>query len=164
MVSPSMPPQWNSDDDLLAALEAALSLTAPDNRDLVEAGVAAFTWRRVDEELALATLVYDSALDRELAGRVRSRGGTRILAFRGEGVGVEIELTAEGIVGQLTPDGDQEVQGQITGESPQGTFDRAYVDELGCFVLKSPPPGPVRLHCRTAEAGVVTDWVALHPR
>jgi hypothetical protein len=38
------------------------------------------------------------------------------------------------------------------------------VDELGCFVLKSPPPGPVRLHCRTAEAGVVTDWVALHPR
>jgi hypothetical protein len=159
MVSLSMPPQWNSDDDLLADLGAALSSTAPDTADLVEAGVGAFTWRRVDEELALAALVYDSALDRELAGRVRSRGGTRILAFRGQGVGVEIELTGEGIVGQLTPGGDQ-----VILESPQGTFDRAYVDELGCFVLKSPPPGPVRLHCHTADAGVVTDWVALHPR
>jgi hypothetical protein len=160
MVSPSMPPQWNVDEDLLADLGAALSASAPGTGELVEAGVAAFTWRRVDEELALAALIYDSAMDSELAGRVRSRGGTRILAFQGQGVAVEIELTGEGIVGQLSPEGE----GHVLVESPQGTFDRADVDELGGFVLKAPPAGPVRLHCRTGAASVVTDWVALQPR
>jgi hypothetical protein len=69
------------------------------------------------------------------------------------------ECLREGIAGQLSP--AQVGRAQVTGHSPDGTFDRAYIDELGYFVLKPPPAGPVHLHCRSAVTELVTDWVSL---
>lgn len=159
------PPLWSADDDLQADLTAALTGTMgepdggpPDRDEFVAAAHAAFAWRRVDEDLALAALVYDSAADEHLAGRIRSRGTARTLAFRGPQVTVEVEVTGEGMVGQLSPASG----GQITGQSAAGeAFDEAEVDEVGCFVLTAPPPGPVRLHYRAGGHDLVTDWICV---
>lgn len=155
-------PPWRDDDALHADLAAALAQPHPDAASdrFLHAARAAYSWRRVDEELALASLVYDSAADAQLAGRIRAGGGggARTMAFRAADLSVEIELTVDGIAGQFTP----AYGGQVSVESAdRGVCDQADVDELGCFVLPAPPPGPVRLRYRTPTSTVATDWLPL---
>ncbi|MGC9665453.1 hypothetical protein ACNTMW_02735 [Planosporangium sp. 12N6] len=148
-------PRWDDDERFLTDLGEALRGLPPAPADFVAAARAAWTWRTVDDELVLATLVFDSATDAGQLARTRSGRSARTLAFQGDGVTVEIELTETGIVGQLSPASG----GQVTGEHPGGVFDRAEVDGIGCFLLRSPPPGPVRVRVRTGAYGVVTGWV-----
>jgi len=154
-----MAPQPWDDQALVAELMAALDeadSTAPEH---LAAARAVWTWRTIDDELALAELAFDSAYDLAPTGLVRSSGWVRTLAFRSPALTVEIEVTAAGIAGQVVPAGE----GEVVGLSPAGPFDSAPIDEVGCFVLDPAPPGPVRLRTHAGGHTLVTNWVTLTP-
>ncbi|MEU2614277.1 hypothetical protein ABZ570_22250 [Micromonospora sp. NPDC007271] len=145
------------DDALTAELGAALWNTGPVPEEFLTAARAAFAWRHVDTDLALAELMFDSACDAEPAGLTRSSGATRTLSFRSGPVVLEIEVTDDGIVGQLSPPRG----GRVSAQTAAGTYDEAPVDAVGFFSLSAPPPGPVRLRARTDRYAVATAWVSL---
>jgi hypothetical protein len=145
------------DDALTAELGAALWDAGPVPEEFLTAARAAFAWRNVEAELALAELMFDSACDAEPAGLTRSAGSARTLSFRSGSVVLEIEVTDTGIVGQLTP----ACGGRVSAQTAAGTYDEAPVDAVGFFSLAVPPPGPVRLRARTDGYAVATTWVSL---
>lgn len=143
---------WDSDEVLLDALRDALS-TPPGEvpPEFVEAAKAAFTWRSIDEELLLITS-YDSVLDDTLFARARSTATARQLVFDADGVTLQVEVSADGITGQLIP-----AAGDVTLVTPNGDAETAPVDELGTFVMNSAPRGPVKFRF----ANGCTDWLIL---
>ena len=142
---------------LLAELAEALRESTSVPAQLLAAADATLTWRTVDAELEMADLVFDSACDPAPAGATRSGGSVRTLAFHGRDISLEIEVSRAGIVGQVIPaDG-----GQVTGVSMHGVFDRAPIDETGCFMLGAPPLGPIRLRVDTGARRVGTCWVRM---
>ncbi len=121
---------------------------------LIRAAQAAFTWRTVDADLEILSLeteltVRDTALVRD-AGQ----GSPRVFTFHGERLSVEIEIDDDGIVGQLTPPGPARVT-LVTPDGPQAAAD---ADEVGCFSLPAPPPGPMRLDCQRGSEHFLTEW------
>ncbi|MEH1015414.1 hypothetical protein V6U90_20155 [Micromonospora sp. CPCC 206060] len=146
-----------ADDALLAELGAALRDSGPVGEEFLTAALAAFSWRTIDAELAIAELTFDSACDVEPAGAVRSGGGSRTLSFRTGPVVVEIEVTGTGIVGQLSPARG----GRVVARSATGRYEEAPVDPVGFFTLGVPPAGPVQLCARTTGYAVATAWVSL---
>ncbi|MFY1636499.1 hypothetical protein ACN27F_25025 [Solwaraspora sp. WMMB335] len=151
--------QWppKSDDRLLIELGAALRDSGPVREEFLDAALAAFSWRTVDAELAVAELTFDSACDREPVGLTRSVGTDRTLTFRSGPVVVEIEVTATGVVGQLSPAS----QGRVSARTAAGQYEDVPVDELGFFSMGVPPVGPVQLRASTAKYTVRTCWVSL---
>ncbi|MEU7615295.1 hypothetical protein AB0M91_03965 [Micromonospora rifamycinica] len=145
------------DEALTTELGAALWDTGPVSEAYLSAALAAFTWRTVDSELAVAELTFDSAVDAELVGMTRSAASARTLSFRSGSVVVEIEVSDAGIVGQLSPSGG----GRVSARTAAGTYDEAPVDAVGFFSLGVPPPGPVQLCARTVGYAVSTAWVCL---
>jgi hypothetical protein len=141
----------------LAELAAALREATSVPPELLALADEALTWRTVDAELALAELVFDSACDPAPAGATRSGGSVRTLAFHGRDIALEIEVSRAGIVGQVIP----ATGGHVTGLSMYGAFDRAPIDETGCFVLGVPPAEPVRLRVDTGARVVSTIWLRL---
>jgi len=146
------------DDAFEAHLRALVARTDPVPERVLEAARGSLTWRTIDEELA--RLVYDSALDAELA--IGVRGGTaRLLTFEAGPVTIELEASEERgrleIVGQLVPAAETDVEvrhadGSVAGRS----------DELGRFRLAGIPAGPVSIRVRIPAAGwVATEWVTL---
>ncbi|MGC4790618.1 hypothetical protein ACLQ22_22665 [Micromonospora sp. DT178] len=146
-----------ADDALLAELRAALRDSGPVPEEFLAAALAAFSWRTVDAELALAELTFDSACDPEPAGLTRSAGSARTLTFRTGAVVVEIEVTPTGIVGQLSPARG----GRVTARTSVGPYEEVPVDAVGYFSMGMPPAGPVQLCARTAGYAVATTWVTL---
>jgi hypothetical protein len=153
------PTSGNSgDDDLMLELKQALAAErlAPDH--VMEAAKAAFEWRRVDEELELLSLSYDSS-QADLAGvRGPAATATRTLVFDGEGVTVELELGTEVLMGQVVPPDYQ----RIILECADGRVDEADTDDIGVFLLRRPTGGPIRLRCHQGRSlGVVTEWMLI---
>jgi hypothetical protein len=153
------PTSGNSgDDDLMLELKQALAAErlAPDH--VMEAAKAAFEWRRVDEELELLSLSYDSS-QADLAGvRGPAATATRTLVFDGEGVTVELELGTEVLMGQVVPPDYQ----RIILECADGRVDEADTDDIGVFLLRRPTGGPIRLRCHQGRGlGVVTEWMLI---
>ncbi|WP_422774643.1 hypothetical protein ACN28C_13105 [Plantactinospora sp. WMMC1484] len=142
-------------DEFPAADADELRTAGPD--EFLAAGYAAFSWRTVDTELAIAELTFDSACDPEPAGLTRSAGSARALAFHAGPVVVAIEVTGTGIIGQLSPARG----GRIVARTPRGPYEEVAVDAVGFFSLGPPPPGPVQLQARTADYAVATSWVPL---
>jgi hypothetical protein len=149
--------RWDDDAYLLTELVAALSAPGQTPPGFLDMAKGAFAWRTVDDDLALAALAYDSLLDEGLSARARSQGSTRGLVFTGDGLSVEIQVTGDGIVGQLGPAG----RGEISVYTPDGLFAEATADDIGAFTVELPPPGPVRLRCQAGEARFITDWICL---
>jgi hypothetical protein len=149
------PRPWDDDENLLTELAGALRGPGFIAGAFLDAGKAAYIWRTVDAELT--ALAYDSSLDDELFARIRSGGTLRTLVFDSPDLSVEIEMTGEGIVGQLLPP----VGGRVTIMTADGPFDQAVAEDIGCFTLRAPPPGPVRLDCQTDDARLVTEWVCV---
>ncbi|MFY1702050.1 hypothetical protein ACN28G_09980 [Micromonospora sp. WMMA1923] len=151
--------QWPpaADDALLAELGAALLDSGPVSEEFLNTALAAFSWRAVDAELALAELIFDSACDRESAGLLRSGGTDRTLTFRSGEVVIEIEVTATGIVGQLSPIG----LGRVSARTTAGRYENVPTDSMGYFSMDSLPAGPVQFRARTGGHTVVTSWVSL---
>jgi hypothetical protein len=143
-------PDW-TDDELLRELRAALH--DPVAERLTRAAQAAFTWRTVDADLEILALETGLAV----SGAPQLRGGPdapRTFAFHGERFSVEIGIDDEGIVGQLTPPGPARVT-LVTTDGPQAA---AQADEVGCFSLPPPSPGPMRLDCQRGTDRFLTEW------
>lgn len=154
------PLNWNDDDDLMLDIRTALRPPELES-EVVAAAKAAFTWRTVDDELAvemeLAQLFYDSYLDEATLVRSAVPDGARTLTFQGEQLGVEVELSGSGIQGQLLPPNP----GLVTIRTATGRYAAATADEVGCFALPAPPRGPIRLECVTDTGRMTTDWVTI---
>jgi hypothetical protein len=145
---------WN-DDELLEALRDALATGEAVPQAFVEAGKAAFVWRTIDAELA--ALTYDSDWDARTPTLVRSESATlRSLTFASDGWTIEIELTPDGVLGQLDPP----EAGTVTARDDSGELASAEIDDLGFFALRPVPTAPYRLVC-SIESGItiLTGWV-----
>ncbi|CAA9303760.1 MAG: hypothetical protein AVDCRST_MAG07-1084 [uncultured Frankineae bacterium] len=166
---------WGDDEALLAELGAALRSVGevpgagrgPVVRDAatgdpVEAAVvrsdgkAAWSWRGVDTELELASLVLDSCLEDVAAVRGAAAAAPRLLVFDGGGLSLEVEVGEDALVGQLLPP----AAGEVALVAADGSETTVSSDDVGCFRLAL-PSGPVRLRARTAEGGLLTDWLSL---
>lgn len=148
-------PHWDDDEVLITDIGGALAeARIGPHDDYVAAAAAAFSWRSIDEELAIAELTFDSTRDQA----VRSdRGNTLLLTFECGVVRIDIEASPAGITGQLTPVDAGRVTCQTTGSA----CDEVEIDPVGCFILPQPPSGPVRLHVRTAHYTIATSWICV---
>jgi hypothetical protein len=151
-----------SDDELLRELGAALR-ELPVDEAVIRAARDAFTWRTVDEDLEFLSLDADfmlpAAAPAGQSATVRSGAhcAPRALVFHGDQLRVEIEIDEVGIVGQIVP----AQPGDVTVVSVGGARMTAQADEVGCFALPPPEPGPMRLDCTLGSGRrFVTEWVA----
>ena len=147
---------WSDDERLLQELTAVLRAVEPLAAGLQRAGEAAFSWRTIDEELELASLVYDSVLAEE-AVRGPAAENYRMVLFEGRSVSVQVERNGDVVVGQVMPPGP----GQLTLEGANGHRAEVDVDELGCFCLEQLPAEPIRLRWDSDSAHLVTAWMRL---
>jgi hypothetical protein len=149
----------DDDDQLLVELGGALRSAGRGTEREREAARAAYAWRSVDEDLALvlAELVYDSAVHERPLLRGATTEAGRSLLFEGPAASIEVEVTPDGLTGTVLPPGRAEVT-LFTADGPVATVS---ADDMGGFTLGAPPAGPVRLHCGTATASLLTEWVRL---
>jgi hypothetical protein len=155
-----MSQQWWADDDhLLAALGAALRSGRSVPAEFIAMGQAAFSWRGITAELALLT--YDSVLEdaaTKLAGVRSEQASLRYLTFTSREFTLEIEVTADAVLGQLVPPGP----GQVEVRAADVTVVTAVIDEGGGFTIRPFPRGAFRLYCQTANGrSVLTSWLLL---
>lgn len=154
-----MASQYLSDDaELLAALKDALAYERAVPREVIEAGKAAWSWRAIDAELA--ALTYDSALtaDALAAGTRAEPASLRALTFTCEDLTIELEVTADALLGQLTPaTGGETVVVRVGADE----IASAIADEVGFFALSPVPTAPFRLQIKTVSGTIVlTGWVS----
>jgi hypothetical protein len=147
---------WD-DEELLAALREALRAGRAVPREFIETGKSAFTWHSIDAELA--QLTYDSTYDPGLAQRTRAEAASiRALTFTSAHLTIEIEVTEDSLLGQVTPVQEAVIEVQTIA----GAGGAALADEIGCFSISPIPSGAFRLHCRaTAGVDVLTGWITL---
>jgi hypothetical protein len=147
---------WDDDDRLLTTLEEALTTARRVPPEFVDVGKAVHPGANLDAELA--ALIYDS--ERELAHTRTDTATIRALSFASPTVTIELEVQSDGLLGQIVPPGPAHIEVRILdGETTQ-----VVTDELGCFVVRPCPRGPLRLRCRreSAAVDVVTVWVTVH--
>ena len=145
---------WD-DDRLLAALGEAVRARQGVPDAFVEMGQRAYAWHRVDAELA--ELTYDSAADRTMA--VRSEmASIRALRFTSAHLTMELEISEDGLLGQVIPPR----AGTLEAQTGAGASTETAVDEIGCFGVDPVPASPFRLRFRGADGtDVLTGWVTL---
>ncbi|MFJ2608229.1 hypothetical protein ACIQOU_27905 [Streptomyces sp. NPDC091279] len=132
-------------------LRGAASVLDPVPTALEQLALEAFALHDLDARIA--ELTFDSVVD-----AIPVRGALdvpRMLTFQAGAVTVDIELTADGLMGQVLPPQTARIEvlsGPRAG-SPLTT------DSLGRFTSEEPPSGPFALKLRTGEGVVVTDWL-----
>lgn len=149
---------WSDDDQLLAELDRALNDPPPP--EFMAAGKAAFAWRDIDAELA--ALVYDSRHEPVLT-RTSDTAALRAMTFASPRLTVELEITPEGLRGQLVPPGRAEIEIQLREDEGSGREPvRIEADEVGCFAIRPAPAEPFRLRCRAGDSiDILTSWIHL---
>lgn len=146
---------WDDDDALLSAIRVAIRGADDVPASFVQMGKTAFAWHDIDAELA--ALRYDSAQDALAGASTRAEPGTsRYLTFDASRLSIELEIVGDVLHGQLVP----AQAGEIQLRRVDGTADNAAVNDVGYFTA-APPTGRFRLHCRTADVVVQTDWISL---
>jgi hypothetical protein len=147
----------DDDDKVLARLAEALRHAGTVPESVRAAASAAFAMRTVDPRFRLASISYESCPhDRSVSSEQRPTD-RRIIAFRADTLSVLIETTSTHLAGRLIPP----TSGDIVMMTVAGPAGETTTDAAGCFILRRPAPGPVRLHCETAHSAVITDWVRL---
>ena len=150
---------WMDDDELLAALGAALQSERGVPAEFIALGKAAFAWHRIDAELAALTYdsVYEDA-EAEVSGVRSDPASLRYLTFVSDRLTLEIEVTDEALLGQFVPPGP----GRAEIRAADGTVAVAVVDQVGGFAIRPVPRGSFRLFCQTTNgANVLTDRLVL---
>ena len=147
------------DERLLAELGEAIRAAGEVPAGFVAAGKAAFAWRTIDAELA--ALTHDSADapgDAILAGTRADPAQLRSLTFVARELSIEIEVTADALLGQIVPP----QPGRIELRGPDGSAHTVDIDDVGWFVITPVPRTMFRLYLRT-EAGtsIHTEWITL---
>lgn len=136
---------WHDDEHLFAALKEALREAEAVPPRFVEVGKAAFAWHNVDAELA--DLTYDSSATlAEPVGAMRARDASlRALTYATADLTIEIEITADAILGQVLPPQD----GTVSTYLAAGPVAECDVDEMGFFAIRPVPAAAFRLRCLT---------------
>ena len=145
---------WDEDKELLGAMTDAVRSLGHVPESVRKAGRAAFT-HRTPAEAALASIDYDSLLDEDV--RLRAPDGPRMVVFRSDSLTIDIAIDDDRLTGQIIPAG----AGEVTMMTIEGVAGEATADEMGCFVLSPPAPGPTRFRCRIDGSEVFTDWLRL---
>ena len=92
----------SGDDALLAALREAIRARENVPARFVETGKSAYAWRNIDAELA--QLTYDSDIDERMVAATRSETASiRALTFTSARLSMELEVTANSLLGQIIP-------------------------------------------------------------
>lgn len=132
-------------------LRRACAILDPVPAELRQIAVAAFALHDLDARIA--ELTFDSVVD-----AIPVRGATdvpRMLTFRAGEVTVDVEVTAQGLMGQVLP--PQQARIEVLG-GPR-TAVPVVADDMGRFTSDAPPNGPFALRLRTGGEVVVTEWL-----
>lgn len=144
---------WTDDEEFFARLRQAYR-EGPALQAFLDAGKAVFAPPDIDSELA--ALSYDSGI--ELARTRADTATLRSLVFEGPRTTIDLEVLADGLLGQVVPQAVMVVDLMV--ESGKAASVRS--DKLGCFRFDMVPRGRFRLHCH-GESGleVVTSWTSV---
>jgi hypothetical protein len=153
--------EQDRDDGVLEALARAVQAVDPVPPEVLFAAKEAFTWRSIDEELAMLT--FDSLVD-AVAG-VRG-SGPRAVTFEAGEVVIEIEVgeqgTSRSLTGQVVAEDLSEVELHVPTTARPIPVE---VDRSGRFRTGAVPAGPIRLRCRLGDEGrrriLTTEWVVV---
>jgi len=141
----------DDDERLMAALDRALHPDVAVPERFLDMADSCYTWRLVDAELA--TLAYDSADDLETAAATRTESAPlRALTYEACDVTFELELTPEGIAGQLIPAQAGELELQLI----DGQTSNIRTNSLGYFLINPIPKTPFRLRCQCSDGRIVS--------
>ena len=152
-------PQWRDDDSLLADLRQALAEAGPVTETMREAGRAAYSWRSIDDELELASLVFDSAVDAGPLVRDGAGDHPRSLVFEGPEMSLHLEVSPQALMGQLVPVSP----GEVVVRWHDGRQTRLEADDVGMFSLSPAPDGTFRVEARAQGRTIVTEWISPEP-
>ncbi|MEU3252378.1 hypothetical protein [Streptomyces sp. NPDC006997] len=134
-------------------LRRAAAIFDPVPPELRRTAVEAFTLHDLDARLA--ELTFDSLID---AIPVRGVADPpRMLTFRTGELTVDVEVTAEGLMGQVLP--PQPVRIEVLGGARVAVPPALTADDMGRFTSDTPPAGPFALRLRTGGDVVVTEWL-----
>ncbi|WP_037679361.1 hypothetical protein [Streptomyces griseus] len=137
--------------DLEGELRAAAAVLDPVPAALRQIAVEAYALHDLDARIA--ELTFDSLVD-----AIPVRGATdvpRMLTFDTGELTVDVEVTAEGLMGQLLP--PQPARIEVLDGPRAGAALTA--DSMGRFTTDAPPTGPFALRLRTGGEVVVTEWL-----
>lgn len=145
------------DEKLLTVLREALAARDAVPRAFTEAARNAYAWHNIDAELA--QLTYDSRRDTTRVAAVRSESASiRALTFHSARFSIEVEITDDGLLGQIIP--PQRATVEIQTLAGQTSATRA--DDIGCFSIEPKPDTPFRMRLRAGEQpDVLTGWLTL---
>ena len=147
----------HGDEELLETLRQAVNGPGNVPPEVIAAANGAFAWRTIDAELA--ALVEESPVANDALVGVRSaQPADRTLVFRATHTVLEVDISDDGLVGQIDP----ARSGTVVVESPDGTTATAQIDELGWFTVHPRFSGMVRMRCTPDDApSFVTEWMRL---
>ncbi|WP_395576009.1 hypothetical protein [Streptomyces sp. BK79] len=132
-------------------LRQAAAILDPVPAELRRIAVDAFALHDLDARVA--ELTFDSLVD-----AIPVRGETdppRMLTFRADDVILDVEVTADGLIGQVLPPGPARIE-VLSGPLAHA---RLTADDMGRFTGEAPPTGPFALRLRTGGDVVVTQWL-----
>ncbi|MER6674067.1 hypothetical protein [Streptomyces sp. NPDC000983] len=141
------------DDALLEEeLRRAAAILDPVPAELNRIAVEAYALFELDARIA--ELTFDSVVD-----AIPVRGAVdvpRMLTFRAGEVTVDVEVTGEGLMGQVLPPQPARIE-VLSG--PQSAAPALTADAMGRFSSDEAPTGPFALRLRTGAEVVVTPWL-----
>ncbi len=151
-----MPDTWD-DEQLLAALRAALAEYESVPPEFIEAGKNAFAWHNIDAELA--RLTYDSIQYQDVTGSMRSETAwIRALTFTSAHLTIELEVSEDSLLGQVIPADEGAIEVQTRADA----VTTLPVDAVGYFAVRPIPDGPFRLRWHASNApDIMTGWITL---
>ncbi|MFG2550349.1 hypothetical protein [Streptomyces sp. NPDC048581] len=132
-------------------LRQAAAILDPVPAQLRQLAVEAFALHDLDARIA--ELTFDSVVD-----AIPVRGATdvpRMLTFRAGEVTVDVEVTAQGLMGQVLPPQQARIEVLVGPQSATPVE----ADAMGRFTSDAPPNGPFALRLRTGGEVVVTEWL-----
>ncbi|MFH8933386.1 hypothetical protein [Streptomyces griseosporeus] len=132
-------------------LRRAAAVLDPVPAELRELAVEAYALHDLDARIA--ELAFDSLVD-----ALPVRGAVdvpRMLTFRTGELTVDVEVTEEGLLGQLLPPRQARIE-VLSGPQAGASLT---ADALGRFASDAPPAGPFALRLRTGGEVVVTEWL-----
>jgi hypothetical protein len=142
------------DDGLLEEeLRQAAAILDPVPAELRRLAIEAYVLHDLDARLA--ELTFDSLVD-----AIPIRGATdvpRMLTFVAGDLTVDVEVTAEGLMGQVLPPQPAGIEVLSGPQALAPTILTA--DGMGRFTSDVPPTGPFALRLRAGGEVVVTEWL-----
>jgi hypothetical protein len=142
------------DDALLEEeLRQAAAVLDPVPAELRQLAMDAYAFHDLDGRLA--ELTFDSLVD-----AIPIRGATdvpRMLTFTAGALSIDVEVTSEGLMGQVMP---PQAAGIEVLNGPQALRPTTLTaDAMGRFTSDAPPSGPFALRLRAGGEVVVTEWL-----